>query len=67
MLLNLVTVHVDEVSALLGPVHGTAYLVVIAATFLVPAPPSARWLAVVPGVGGFLALRRTTRSVRSGR
>ncbi|KAA5835972.1 DUF3817 domain-containing protein [Saccharopolyspora hirsuta] len=58
LLLNLFTVHVSEVSSLLGPLHGTAYLVVIAATFLVPAPPAARWLALIPGIGGLLALRR---------
>ncbi|WP_223839665.1 hypothetical protein [Saccharopolyspora pogona] len=45
-----------------GPTHGTAYLVVIAATFLVPAPPNARWLAVIPGIGGLLALRQISRA-----
>ncbi|MER7076555.1 protein of unknown function [Saccharopolyspora kobensis] len=58
LLINLFTVHIDGVSSLVGPLHGMAYLVVIAATFLVPAPPAARWLALIPGIGGLLALRR---------
>lgn len=58
LLTNLVTVHIGGVSSLVGPLHGMAYLVVIAATFLVPAPPAARWLALIPGIGGLLALRR---------
>ncbi|MEV0082234.1 hypothetical protein [Saccharopolyspora sp. NPDC050642] len=58
LLLNLFTAHLSAITSLGGPVHGMAYLVTIAATFLVPAPPSARWLAVIPGIGGLLALRR---------
>ncbi|RKT84083.1 protein of unknown function [Saccharopolyspora antimicrobica] len=58
LLINLFTVHIGGVSSLVGPLHGMAYLVVIAATFLVPAPPAARWLALIPGIGGLLALRR---------
>ncbi|QEV18550.1 hypothetical protein [Streptomyces alboniger] len=57
---NLLTVHAPALSALLGPLHGTAYLVVIAATWTVPSAgaPGARWRALVPGAGGLLALRR---------
>ncbi|WP_030786454.1 hypothetical protein [Streptomyces sp. NRRL S-920] len=57
---NLLTVHAPALSTLLGPLHGTAYLVVIAATWMIPptAAPGARWRALVPGVGGLLALRR---------
>ncbi|GHB33341.1 hypothetical protein [Streptomyces chryseus] len=57
---NLLTTHTPAVSALVGPLHGTAYLVVIATAWPVPAaaPSGARWLAVIPGVGGLLALRR---------
>ncbi|MGV9878965.1 DUF3817 domain-containing protein [Streptomyces sp. NPDC003006] len=60
LLVNLFTVHAPALSALLGPLHGTAYLVVIATTWTVPsaASPGARWRALVPGVGGLLALRR---------
>ncbi|MEU4795156.1 hypothetical protein [Streptomyces sp. NPDC023327] len=60
LLANLCTVHASALSALLGPLHGTAYLVVIATTWPVPsaAAPGARWRALAPGVGGLLALRR---------
>lgn len=58
LLINLVTVHTDVVTSLGGPVHGTAYLAVIACTWLTPATTTARWLAAVPGIGGLLALRR---------
>jgi hypothetical protein len=57
---NLLSAHTQAVTALLGPLHGTAYLVVIAATSMIPpaASPGARWRALIPGVGGLLALRR---------
>ncbi|MGW6565804.1 hypothetical protein [Streptomyces sp. NPDC054975] len=57
---NLLTAHVPAVSTLVGPLHGTAYLVTIAAAWPVPGADAsgARWLSVIPGVGGLLALRR---------
>ncbi|QJY50236.1 hypothetical protein [Pseudonocardia broussonetiae] len=59
LLANRLTVHLDPVTSVTGPVHGTAYLVVIGAVLLVPgASRTARLLALVPGVGGALALRR---------
>lgn len=58
LLVNVATVHTDVITSLGGPVHGTAYLAVIACTWLTPATATARWLAVVPGVGGLLALSR---------
>ncbi|MEU6038350.1 hypothetical protein ABZ801_23355 [Actinomadura sp. NPDC047616] len=60
LLANLVTVHTEAISSLVGPLHGTAYLAVIAATWLTPetAVPGARWRSVVPGIGGLLTLRR---------
>jgi hypothetical protein len=59
LLLNLATVHVPGVASLLGPVHGAAYLTAIVAVLLHEGAPSvARWWAVVPGVGGLLAVRR---------
>lgn len=58
---NLVTVHLREVTSLVGPLHGTAYLVVIGATLLLPASGVARLLSLVPGIGGALALRRLHR------
>jgi hypothetical protein len=54
LLLNLLTVHAEPVSSLLGPLHGTAYLAAIAT-----APtPRARRYAAIPGIGGLLALRQ---------
>jgi hypothetical protein len=56
---NLLTVHWPAVASALGPTHGTAYLVTIVTVLtLRGAPSSAKWLAFVPGVGGYLALRR---------
>ncbi|TDD81127.1 DUF3817 domain-containing protein [Actinomadura rubrisoli] len=62
LLVNLVTVHVQAVSSLLGPLHGTAYLAIIVLTLTGPAAaaPGARWRSAVPGVGGLLVLRRVT-------
>jgi hypothetical protein len=54
LLANLATAHVDAISSLFGPLHGTAYLVTIALTWRT----AARWIAVIPGVGGLLAVRR---------
>ncbi|GAA2115378.1 hypothetical protein [Actinomadura alba] len=66
LLVNLFTVHAQVITSLGGPLHGTAYLVVIAITLLTPAAAStgARALALVPGIGGLLALRRIRRHTR---
>ena len=59
LLINLVTVHFAPVASLLGPIHGTAYLLVIGSALSTrPATLGARLLALVPGIGGLLALRR---------
>ncbi|MCQ0023176.1 hypothetical protein M4914_09610 [Streptomyces somaliensis DSM 40738] len=61
LLVNLFTVHAGPVASLGGPVHGSAYLVTVVATFsLTAAGPSggaARALSFVPGAGGMLVLR----------
>ena len=58
LLLNLATAHVDWVASIVGPLHGTAYLAVIALVLSIPGSSRrARWLAVVPVAGGWLALR----------
>ncbi|QES45989.1 hypothetical protein DEJ49_14840 [Streptomyces venezuelae] len=59
LLANLLTIHARPLSGLLGPLHGTAYLVVIASTWMLPSASTAgaRWRALVPGVGGLLVLR----------
>ena len=54
---NLFTVHWPSLSALLGPLHGCAYLLVIGATLQATRRARPRLLAVVPGVGGLLASR----------
>lgn len=60
LLTNLATVHEPAVASLVGPVHGAAYLAVIAITVLIPgsAATGARRRAVVPVIGGLLALWR---------
>ena len=67
LLVNLLTLHVEAVTSLGGPVHGTAYLAVIACTWLRSATTKARWLAVVPGVGGLLAVREAALAPRGAR
>lgn len=64
---NLLTTHAQAITTLVGPLHGTAYLVVIAVTFLASsaASPGARWRAAIPGVGGLLALRRIRNRSRA--
>ncbi|GAA0559438.1 hypothetical protein GCM10010172_48150 [Paractinoplanes ferrugineus] len=57
LLANLATVHLPAVATLLGPVHGCAYLLVIGSAFAATRGRKPRLLAVVPGVGGLLALR----------
>jgi uncharacterized protein DUF3817 len=57
LLVNLATVHVAGVAAAVGPVHGAAYVVVVASVLLLPVPVRVRLVALVPGLGGVLALR----------
>jgi hypothetical protein len=56
---NLATYHQPTVAALLGPLHGCAYLyVAIAVARAKPSPTTRTKLtAVIPAVGGLLALR----------
>ncbi|MCX5589269.1 hypothetical protein OHA91_35385 [Streptomyces erythrochromogenes] len=61
LLANLLTVHTEAVASLGGPVHGTAYLIVILAVRRACADPAARWQAWIPGIGGLLALRQMRR------
>ncbi|MFJ9764041.1 DUF3817 domain-containing protein [Streptomyces erythrochromogenes] len=62
LLVNLLTVHTGAVASLGGPVHGTAYLIVVLTARRASADPAARWRAWIPGVGGLLALRRLRRA-----
>jgi hypothetical protein len=52
---NLATAHHPAVAAAVGPLHGTAYLVVILLTWTGGYARRTRLLAVVPGIGGLLA------------
>ncbi|MGK5530727.1 DUF3817 domain-containing protein [Streptomyces sp. URMC 129] len=55
---NLFTAHHPVVSSVVGPVHGSAYLVAVVAVFVgEDVPRAARPRAFVPGVGGLWALR----------
>ncbi|MFF3563987.1 DUF3817 domain-containing protein [Streptomyces sp. NPDC002574] len=59
LLANLATVHLPSVSSLMGPVHGCAWLWVVIAVYRADGSAgAARISALVPGVGGLLALRR---------
>ncbi|WP_248958099.1 hypothetical protein [Sphaerisporangium perillae] len=65
LLLNVATAHVPQISSLLGPSHGCAYLFVVAATLRAPAADGmAKALALIPGIGGLLALRRLAAADR---
>lgn len=57
---NLLTTHTRAVAALVGPLHGMAYLVIVVTALLTSAalPSGVRWRAVIPGVGGLLVVRR---------
>ncbi|WP_329044454.1 DUF3817 domain-containing protein [Amycolatopsis sp. NBC_01488] len=62
LLVNLATAHWPAVSSLLGPTHGCAYLFVFIAT--ARHPDTTRVItatALVPGIGGMLALRQLSR------
>ena len=62
LLINLVTAHLPAVTSSAGPVHGLAWLATVAIALLCPIPRTARLLAVVPGIGGLLALRAAART-----
>lgn len=64
LLANVFTVHLKPVSSLTGPTHGCAYLFVVIATWRFgQAPAAAKVVALVPGVGGLLALRQLAPGV----
>ncbi|MEU4572321.1 DUF3817 domain-containing protein [Nonomuraea sp. ATR24] len=57
LLINLLTLHLETITSVAGPVHGLAYVTVIAAASLARTPSGVRLRALIPGVGGQLALR----------
>jgi hypothetical protein len=61
LLLNLVTMHWHILTSVLGPVHGLAYLSAIIVAVLISAGSARVWLwALIPGVGGLLAVRNAS-------
>ena len=62
LVVNLLTVHRESVTSLAGPVHGFAWIATIAVAFLVPVPSRSRWMSLLPGVGGLLAVRHAARA-----
>jgi hypothetical protein len=61
LLLTMATVHLRPVTQLAGPLHGCAYLAAVVLAVSLPALSRRdRALALVPGVGGWLVLRRVT-------
>ncbi|WP_430334265.1 hypothetical protein [Rhodococcus sp. ACT016] len=62
MLVNLATLHLKPISSLLGPTHGVAYLAVFVLVWRCGrATAGIRCAALVPGVGGLVALRLLER------
>jgi hypothetical protein len=59
-LVVLLTTHTKAITTFVGPLHGSAYVVVIAAAALVPAATSsgAQWRAPPFRIGGLHALRK---------
>jgi hypothetical protein len=63
LLINMTTVDIQGIAALTGPVHGCAWLFGIFAALRDPrGNPPTTVVAVIPGIGGVLALRRLTRT-----
>ncbi|MEV1021252.1 DUF3817 domain-containing protein [Streptomyces sp. NPDC050264] len=59
---NVATMHLQAVSSLMGPAHGCAYLCVIGATWRQRrADGATKAVALLPGIGGLLAVRRLGR------
>lgn len=63
LLANLATADLKPIASLIGPIHGCAYLFVLGSTWrLEHASTRAKATAVIPGVGGLLALRQLERA-----
>ncbi|WP_375384337.1 ABC transporter ATP-binding protein [uncultured Microbacterium sp.] len=61
ILLNRFTIHLPVITSTGGPVHGLFYVSTIVFALILPIPRGAKWLAVIPGIGGLLAVARTRR------
>lgn len=63
---NLATVNLKPIASLIGPTHGCAYLVIVLATWRNDrADIATKLTAVLPGIGGFLVLRRLAGAVQA--
>jgi len=63
LLVNMATGNAQQIAALFGPVHGIAWLFGILATWRDPRRSTGAALrAVIPGIGGLLALRALERA-----
>ncbi|CAA9270293.1 MAG: hypothetical protein AVDCRST_MAG83-3230 [uncultured Arthrobacter sp.] len=57
LLINLATLHLRPVTALLGPTHGALFLAVAVTALLARGLlPRTRWMALIPVAGGVLTL-----------
>lgn len=61
IVLNRLTLELDLVRLLGGPVHGLTYLGAIGLALVVPMRPRGRWFSLIPGPGGLLAVREGER------
>ncbi|POM25444.1 hypothetical protein BTM25_40910 [Actinomadura rubteroloni] len=62
LLANVFTVHLKPISSVMGPTHGCAYLFVVIATWRLKPAPAVNIVALIPGIGGQLALRLLARN-----
>ncbi len=63
LLVNLAALNARQIAALFGPVHGVAWLFGVFATWRDPHRNAGAALrAVIPGIGGLLALRALDRA-----
>ena len=58
---NRLTVHVDVVTSVLGPLHGCLYLATVACALLARVRWPVKVLAVLPVIGGLLATAYAAR------
>ncbi|MFB7787237.1 DUF3817 domain-containing protein [Streptomyces vinaceus] len=67
LLANVTFLHQEAVASAIGPLHGCAYLIALVAAAREAGPDrTVTLLAVIPGIGGTLALRRLTATARTG-
>ncbi|MFD4023239.1 DUF3817 domain-containing protein [Streptomyces sp. NPDC058576] len=67
LLANSFLLEAESLPAVVGPLHGMTYVLVVMFGFLVRHLRPGRWYALVPGIGGTLMLRRVARAARPDR